>query len=162
MASRPRPAIELIALSCQRADPDRRPAALHCSRPDPEPWGREASIVYVCLLESISTAPPAARGRLRPFDVVSSGRSTDLWQRQPSRGCFRDFDRANGRRPTSAVPRKPVGGDAIFRLPVRPVDGRLQAATTGSFTVVQMTSSALPNRRGFAWVSLWHCSPMTA
>ena len=60
-------------------------------------------------------------GRLRPFDVGSSGRSTGLWHRQASSGCFRDLDPANGRRPTSAVPRKPVGGDAIFRLPVRPV-----------------------------------------
>jgi hypothetical protein len=34
---------------------------------------------------------------------------------------LRDFDPANGRRPMSAVPRKPVGGDAIFRLRVRPV-----------------------------------------
>jgi hypothetical protein len=63
----------------------------------------------------------SVQGRLRPFDVVSSGRSTSLWHRQASSGCFRDFDPANGRRPTSEVPRKPVVGGAIFRLPVRPV-----------------------------------------
>ena len=60
-------------------------------------------------------------GRQRQFDVVSSGRSTGLWHRQGSSGCFRDFDPASGRRPMSAVPRKPDGGDAIFLLSVRPV-----------------------------------------
>ena len=70
---------------------------------------------------SSSEQRTSQKGRLRPFDVVSSGRSTSLWHRQASSGCFRDFDPANGRRPTSAVPRKPVVGGAIFRLPVRPV-----------------------------------------
>jgi hypothetical protein len=65
--------------------------------------------------------PQAAVGRQRQFDVVSSGRSTGLWHRQGSSGCFRDFDPASGRRPMSAVPRKPDGGDAIFLLSVRPV-----------------------------------------
>ncbi len=58
-------------------------------------------------------------GRQCPFDVVSSGRSAGLWHRQASNSCFRDFDPANGRRPMSAVPCKPVGGDAILWLPVR-------------------------------------------
>ena len=67
------------------------------------------------LWRSIRGQRVSTVGRQRPFDVVSSGRSTGLWHRQASIGCFRDFDPANGRRPTSAVPRKPVGGDAIFR-----------------------------------------------
>jgi hypothetical protein len=63
----------------------------------------------------------AAAGRLRLFGVVSSGRSAGLWHRQASTGCFLNFDPATGRRPMSAVPCKPVGGHAIFRLPARPV-----------------------------------------
>jgi hypothetical protein len=47
------------------------------------------------------------------------------------------------------------------RWPATP-DGRLQAATTGSLTVVQLTSDELPIRRGIEWLSLRHCSPMAA
>ena len=81
----------------------------------------EEALVYVGFAARISVSRVAATGRQCPFAVVSSGRSTGLWHRQASSGCFRDFDPANGRRPMSAVPRKPVGGDAIFRPPVRPV-----------------------------------------
>jgi hypothetical protein len=66
------------------------------------------------------TSPTAARGLLRLFGVVSSRRSTGLWHRRASSGCFRDFDPTNGRGPMSAAPQKAVGSDAIFRLPVRP------------------------------------------
>ena len=75
----------------------------------------------VCFRACNPGARVTARGRQCPFDVVRSGRSTGLWYRQASSGRFRDFDPANGRRPASAVPRKPVGGDAVLRLPVRPV-----------------------------------------
>lgn len=58
--------------------------------------------------------PTSAGGRQCPFAVVSSGRSTGLRCRQASSGRFRDFDFANGRQPASAVPCKPVVGEAIF------------------------------------------------
>ena len=98
----------------------------------PQPRGASQSCAHMaagakrcgrkdCFPAARSAKRTSAPGRQCQFDVVSSGRSTGLWRRQASSGCFRDFDPANGRRPTSAVPRKPVSGDAIFRLPVRPV-----------------------------------------
>ncbi len=57
---------------------------------------------------------------------------------------LRDFDPANGRRPMSAVPCKPVGGDAIFRLPGRPVVAATVSSQPRQEAVIRREGRCLP------------------
>ncbi len=82
----------------------------------------------------IGSAAPIRRGEQRTVDR--------LWHRQASSGCFQDSDPANGRPPMSAVPRIPVGGNTVFRLPVRPV----MAVRVSRRTDVEYPLHCSPNR----------------